>query len=155
MKIKIHSGHIELAVARYLDYRKNLIVPNIFWGLNFNYEIDLLVLTENNYAWEIEIKTSISDLKADFKKRHQHDSPRIKRLYFAIPSTIKDKATELIPDRAGLLIINDDPLNLWTKLEKTPKTNKQATPFTSQERLKLSELGAMRIWSLKETLYKK
>jgi len=38
----------------------------------FNWESDFFVLTKSDYAWEIEIKTSKSDFRADFKKpKHQ------------------------------------------------------------------------------------
>ncbi len=46
---------IEIAVMAYLGIRKNLIVPNVSWGL-VTYEMDLLSLTQSRYATEIEIK---------------------------------------------------------------------------------------------------
>jgi hypothetical protein len=151
MKVKLHSGHIEVILARYLDYRLNLIVPNISYGLNLH-EIDLLILTPSHYAWEIEIKTSLSDLKMDKKKSHGHYSNKIKRLYFAVPKELEEKALELIPERAGLFVIYD---NKYVKCVKTPIINKKARPFTEQEIQHLYELAAMRIWSLKEALYNK
>lgn len=95
----MNSKHIEKAVVDLLDSRKYIIVPRVSpmaAGLPFRYELDLIALNSNRYATEIEIKTSISDLKADFKKRFQHDSSLIKYLYFAIPEAILDKAEPLI-----------------------------------------------------------
>ena len=46
----------------FFNYRANLIVPNISWGLGLH-ECDLLVLTSSGYATEIEIKVSKADLK--------------------------------------------------------------------------------------------
>ena len=152
-KVKLHAGDIEVAIARHLNPRINLIVPNIFWGLEFNHEIDLLVVTQNRYAWEIEIKISVADLKADLKKKHCHGSSKIKRLYFAVPCSLKEKAIELIPNDAGLFIV-DETENRWVHLVKAPIINCNARKFNDGEIQKLYELAAMRIWSLKETIYR-
>jgi len=61
------SKEIEILVADYFNYRANLIVPNVSWGLGVH-ECDILVLTKAGYAWEVEIKTSVADVKADLKK---------------------------------------------------------------------------------------
>ena len=67
--IKLTAKQIEISIADYFCPRRNLVVPNVYWGLNFVYELDILVVTQSNYAYEIEIKTTISDIKADKKKR--------------------------------------------------------------------------------------
>ena len=61
----MNSCEIEIAIAKHFNTRVNLIVPNIYWGLGFDYELDLIIVTQSHYAWEVEIKTSISDLKAE------------------------------------------------------------------------------------------
>jgi hypothetical protein len=139
---------IEIALANYLDYRINVIVPNISWGLRIH-EVDLLVLTPSNYVWEIEIKTSIADLKADLKKPHGHYSNKIKRLYFAVPYNLKEQALSLIPERAGLFIIEK---NSRVVLIKTPKLNITAKKLSEKDINHLYRLAAMRIWTLKEHL---
>jgi len=152
-KVKLHAGDIEIAIAKHLNPRINLIVPNISWGLWFNHEIDLLVVTQNKYAWEIEIKISVSDLKADLKKEHHHESAKIKRFYFAVPETLKDKALELIPKNAGLFTVEEDD-TCWVHLVKAPTVNINARKFNDEEMQRLYELAAMRLWSLKETIYR-
>lgn len=158
--MNLHSGDIEVILSRYFNPRQNLIVPNVFWGLGFRYEIDILVLTPKNYAWEIEIKVSLSDLKADLKKRHGHYSEKIKRLYFAVPKELQDKALKLIPERAGLFVIHKSSMHNGRTIQeqavlvRPPKENTSARCFTPQERQKLYELAAMRIWSLKEVIYR-
>lgn len=147
----MHSGEIELALARHLDTRQNLIVPNVFWGLNFHHEIDLLVVTQSGYAWEIEIKISIQDLKNDQKKTHCHRSDRIKRFYFAVPEKLKDQSLLHIPEHAGLFSVKN---NLWVTLVKAPKVNTQARKFNDGEIDKLYELVSMRMWNQKEINYK-
>jgi hypothetical protein len=155
----MNSLDIEIAVAQHLGYRQNLIVPNVFWGLGFRHELDLLVLTPSKYAWEIEIKISKSDLIADQKKSHQHYSEKIKRLYFAVPEELKEFALLHIPERAGLFVVSQEHRlnatyygNLYTTLIKLPKINKSARILNDNEINKLYQLCAMRIWSLKQHL---
>lgn len=146
----MHSGDIEYALAQHLNTRQNLIVPNISWGLGFSYEIDLLVVTPNNYAWEIEIKISKKDLKADIKKKHGHYNIKIKRLYFAVPLQLKEDALLLIPERAGLFIVYDSGR---VELIKPPTINLNAQPLTTKEIDHLYKLSMMRMWSFKRKLY--
>lgn len=149
----MNSCDIEIALARHLNTRINLIVPNIFWGLGLNYEADLVVVTQSNYAWEIEIKTSLQDLKNDKKKKgFAHCSNKFKRLYFAVPIELKEKALELIPERSGLFVIEK---NLRVTLIKAPKINKNARKLNDNEIKKLHELCAMRMWNLKEQRLRK
>lgn len=153
----MHAGDIELALAYRYKWRQNLIVPNVYYGLHFPHELDLMVVTPSGWATEIEIKVSISDLKADQKKSHGHRSNRIKYLYFAVPEALQVPALELIPERAGLFIVRPD-LELYeyrkTEIVKSPTTNKCARKVTTDERIKLNELATMRIWSLKEVIYR-
>ena len=152
----MHAGDIELALAYRYKWRQNLIVPNVYYGLHFSYELDLMVVTPSGWATEIEIKVSVSDLKADQKKIHGHHSNRIKSLYFAVPEKLQDVALTLIPVRAGLFIVRPDlePYEYnKTEIVKTPITNKTARKITDAERCTLNELATMRIWSLKKHLY--
>ena len=154
-KPKLHTGDMEVILARRWNYRRNLIVPNVSWGLGFRYELDLLIVTPSKWATEIEIKVSLSDLKADKKTRHDHTSSKVKYLYFAVPVNLGDIALELIPERAGLVIV--EPLadrNPRSAIVRPAKINKQARKLTEKEVKKLLELAAMRIWSLKEHLYR-
>lgn len=160
----MHAGEIEVAIARHLNPRQNLIVPNVSWGLGL-FEKDLVVLTPSNYAWEIEIKVSKPDLIADKKKTHGHSSNLMKRLYFAVPEELQEEALKHIPERAGLFIVGTSEehrrncityglSNPYVRLVKAPKINMFARKLNSQEIKKLYELAAMRIWSLKEVIYK-
>ena len=63
------AAEIEVVVAQYFDPRRNVIVPNVWWGWGLRHECDLVVMTKTGYAYEVEIKVSRSDLKADLKKR--------------------------------------------------------------------------------------
>ena len=148
---KLSTAEIEIAVANFLNYRVNLIVPNIWWGLNFCYELDLISVSKAGYATEVEIKVSLSDLKKNkLKKEWAHCDKRIKYLFFAIPDYLYDKAVEHIPENAGILTVNQ---NLKVDIKKVAKQNK-ALKLTQKEILKLQHLSAMRIWALKKKIIK-
>jgi DNA polymerase III psi subunit len=148
---------MEIALAGFFGYRQNQIVPNVSYGL-WIHECDLLIVSQAGYCTEVEIKISISDLKADFKKEHQHKSKKIKYFYYAIPESLKEKALPLIPDHAGLIIVKSHTINVWEptycSIVKSPIVNKNARTLTSDELIKLGHLASMRIWTLKEHLKK-
>lgn len=149
---------IEVAVMKYFGIRQNLIVPNIHWGmLGLNYECDLVRLSSSNYATEIEIKISKSDLLRDKEKRHYHDSTLFKYLYYAIPEKLKDIALAEIPEYAGLLVVKKIEREYswqspYRTIEAKKPIKKSDRQWTAGERYKLAGLGAMRILALKEKL---
>ena len=147
----MNSTQIELALVRHLNSRINLIVPNVYWGLGLHYEADLIVVKPSQWAYEIEIKTSLPDLKAEKKKRYNaHCSNKFKYLYFAVPEKLKEQALELIPERSGLFIVKENEMVI---LVRPPKINKNARKLNLNEMKKLYELCQMRIWNLKEIIY--
>lgn len=141
------SQHIELAVAFHFGYRRNIIVPNIWWGMNLRYEADVVVLRPSDYGIEIEIKVSSADIKADLKKRYQHDSNLFKELWFAVPSDLAKHPD--IPGRAGILGVDDKKR---VTVVRKPVRNMLAKKWTAEQRLKLLHLASMRTWSLKQTI---
>ena len=162
---KFNAGEIELAVATHFDPRQNLIVPNVAHGMGLH-ECDVLILTQTGYATEVEIKISASDLKADAKKSHGHDSDMIKALYFAIPEALKDYA-EHVPQRAGIIIVKRVANRYWDYLKqetveagetnrceiiRAPRLNKHAVKWTDKDRMALMRLSTLRIWSLKRKI---
>jgi hypothetical protein len=146
---------IEFAISRYFNYRTNVIVPNLSWGM-FSYELDLCVLNQRSlYASEVEIKISKSDLKRDGKKHHQHEGRSftggsyIKSLWFAMPEKMANCA-DLVPERAGILLVNSGG---FVKVLRRPKINKLARPWSFEEAFKLARLGTLRMWSLRWNAY--
>ena len=142
-------AEIEIAVAKYFNYRKHLIVPNISWGL-MNHECDLLILSKSGYATEVEIKISKSDLVADKKKQHKHESTMVKYLYFAIPSKM-EKDIEHIPEHAGIIIVYNSG---HCSVLRNPIQNLKCRAFSAEDRLQMARLGALRIWNLKDKVIK-
>jgi hypothetical protein len=145
---KLNASDVEIRVARLFNYRANLIVPNVSWGLHLRHECDLLIVSPARYATEIEIKVTASDIRADLQKRHDHQSNKIRRLYFAVPDYLAS-CPDLPPD-AGLISVDSHNHPWHTKIVRRPRFNKLARPLSESEYLKLAELGCMRIWSLKE-----
>jgi hypothetical protein len=143
---KLNCLDIEVAIANFFSPRLNIIVPNVSWGL-FLHECDMLVLTKSGYASEIEIKVDKYDLIRDSKKKHGHRNIKLSILYFAIPSYLSDYIS-YIPERAGILIVSEGG---FVELKRKPEI-KNEYRFTDKERLKLAELGTMRIWNLKRII---
>ena len=139
---------LEVLTAEFFGIRKNLIVPNVYWGFGLRYEADLVVVTRSRYAYEVELKVTKSDLKAEAKKaKHAHNSPKFKRLYYSMPEKIFDP--ELVPERAGIILASDYRGKTRLELHRKPKDVK-ADPITESEYLKLLELCAMRLWGMKK-----
>jgi len=66
MTQKITTPEMECALAGWFDYRQNLIVPCVYWGVGYyTHECDLLIVSRAGYVTEVEIKISRSDLRAD------------------------------------------------------------------------------------------
>lgn len=147
---------LEIAVSLYFDNRKNIVVPNISWGMNLNHECDLFVVRpKTGFAVEVEIKVSLSDLRKDLQKRHGHNSNRIKELYFAIPEKL-EKHIDLIPERAGVLVVSEHERlggsgSIYHEVKKVraAEINRDARALLHQEVQTLARLAAMRIWPLK------
>lgn len=151
---KIHSGHIEVAVANLLDFRKYTIVPNVSWGLDLRHECDMLALDNQDRFTEIEIKISAADLKNDFKKPHGHRSKIISRLIYAMPLELCQKYEDLIPKGCGIIAVKE------VKRRGKPVFKAEHYRFCRHDKTKSApdaktirkfmKLGCMRIWRLKE-----
>jgi len=147
---------VELAVVALLNYRIYTIVPNVSWGLGLRHECDILALDEKGRFTEIEIKVTASDLKADFKKDHNHNSKFISRLYYAMPIEICEKYHEIIPKHCGIIAIKQIDIYgdgkyimnqaQYYRMAKHDKTKQMPDEKTIK---KFMQLGCMRIWSLK------
>lgn len=145
---------MELAIAEWLGPRSHLIVPNVSWGM-LNHEADLLCLSRSGYATEIEIKVSVSDLRRDHKKQHQHNHSLIRYLYFAVPVEMGDCWAD-VPAGAGIIVVDnscpDHVYASWPKIIKPPRANPLARRFTIEQQYQLARLGTLRIWTLKYEL---
>lgn len=135
-----------------------IVVPNVLLD---SYEADFITITKSDYLIEVEIKISISDFRADFKKKHYHDCPKVNALYYAFPTELYEKHKEEIDEScekvgAGIILIAEKNLlngKSYCYLErctfaKKPKLRK-AKPLTVWQMLNLARLGCLRwppIW---------
>ncbi len=163
---KIHAGIVELAVVELFDYRKHFICPNIHWGWDLRHEADLIVVDKNLRATEVEIKVTLQDLKADFKKAHGHSSKKIGRMYYAIPQYLVEKGFDLIPSKYGVIVIDevkkyagDGKTFLYkiyeAKFLRQCRHDKEYMGITPDQLTRLLALGCMRIWTLKSHNHRK
>jgi hypothetical protein len=164
---------IEIAVARHFGYRENLVVPNVANGWCLRHEADMIVLRPSGLCDEVEIKVTRSDIRADAKKPYGHwENRRVARVWFAVPDTLA--SCPEIPAAAGILSVMRVTPDLgvygvltWREwrpgdthwrgrvtvvrpAKLRPKADRM--PVTDAQRLRLAELGAMRIWDLKLAL---
>ena len=153
---------MESLIYTYFESGSLVIVPKIsknnywfdnktmLWKEIVNHECDMLIVTKNYYLTEVEIKISLSDLKADFKKKHQHKDKNIKNFYYAFPEEMKEKALKLIPKECGILIAVEKECGIpYRKIEcyRKPKINKEAKPINDIVLSKIYRLGYLRYWN--------
>lgn len=143
---------IEIAIMKFYKPRINIIVPNVSWGLELH-ECDLLIVSKSGYASEIEIKTSIADLKKDKIKSHKHASKKIDKLYFAIPEEILEKALPHIPERAGIYCIETKKTSYGISYYKCnlyrPAKKTGARKLSESEIVTLLRLSYLRYYSIR------
>jgi len=154
------ATEVELRVAKHYNYRTNLIVPNVYWGLGLNHECDMLVVRGSGYAIEIEIKVDKYDLRNDKKKRKWYFTQYgriIKQTFFAVPLELADEINN-IPEGCGFITVDCNSSHYYdgcVDVVKTAKINRNAKKLDQYQILKLAKLGCMRIWSLKEHMLNK
>jgi hypothetical protein len=90
--------------------RSAAIIPN-FTPARW-YECDLFQVTRSLYWVEFEIKISVADFRADFRKGYKHrdlanGGPKIpRRFWYVMPVEIADKVQDEIPEYAGLIAVD-------------------------------------------------
>ena len=160
----MNTPEMEKLIYWYFKESSLVIVPKIsgnnwwldteadpmIWKNIVNHECDMFIVTKNQYLTEVEIKISLSDLKADFKKEHQHKDENIKNFYYAFPEEMKEKALELIPKECGILIAVEKKCSIpYRTIEcyRKPKINKEAKPVNDIVLSKIYRLGYLRYWN--------
>jgi hypothetical protein len=162
---------IEIAIMSEFNIRQNLIVPNISNQMCLvPFETDMLVLKPSGVAYGFEIKTSLSDLKADFKKP-QHTKiyvndygvkmnfdkyfGKFRHFYFAVPEKLKKQALELLPEHIGLYVLDiqqseEGKIKRFYCAKESPILSKYK--WSEKEKYEVARLGTMRILGLKVAL---
>jgi len=134
-----------------LCQRYQMVCPNIFMGM---YEMDIFALRKSGFLDEIEIKLSVADYKADFKKRanrflSKHEAIASGKrccnyFSFLIPENIESKID--VPDYAGLYVyrpVNGKACIVEMKKAKLLHKNK----ISDQSIIKVGKKMAYRYWN--------
>ena len=146
---------IQIALRNYhlWNKRSEIMIPNLSWGL-LKYEADFVIVDKKGFLTEVEIKRSLSDLKADFKKGHKHDDPLVYAFYYCLPMSIRAKALAVIREHYTL---NNLPAVIFYdengKLELSRYggiPNRGGRMLTLEERLTVTRLLSIRYWNEKE-----
>lgn len=123
-------------IERGLDCGPNIIMDR-YWKIGERqdpysgcYEADFLYIVKNSYLYEVEIKISFADFKADQKKNKYHDHPDVKGFYYFVPQELYNKYEDEIKATckekgAGLIV---DGRSITTILK--PKMRKEVKPLS-------------------------
>lgn len=102
---KIDSNIIKAALLHYFRYKRNQICAT-----EYSYRsMDFATITKKGLLKEVEVKISLSDLRADKKKRKHHFYKEITSyykkgliypnyFYFCVPTNLIEKAKEVIEE---------------------------------------------------------
>lgn len=101
-----------------------------YWCIQENCASDFLYITKSYYLYEVEIKISISDFRADQKKEKYHDHPDVRGFYYFVPQELYSKHKDEIKATckgkgAGLIV---DGSSITTILK--PRVRKEVKPLT-------------------------
>jgi hypothetical protein len=151
--LKYTEQLIQARLMQHFKPRQNTVVPNVYWGMDFRHECDVVVVTPAGVCTEIEIKVSRADLLNDCKKPHHHEDPCIHFFYFCVPESLEEIALESIPESAGLITVvqhyynNDNRFALSVKAVKKP-IRRQKGKWPQEKIAKLERLGRLRAYDL-------
>ena len=138
--------NLELAAMRWLWLEKNCHYvleqrsPRYMMG-----QPDVVGVTKARYLVEIEIKRSVSDFRADFSKRHRMPETRSfyikeqpRQFYYLVPMALKDKVESLVPEWAGLMIMNENGDSI--EVVKPAPVNTESRKLSCKECVKLARM---------------
>ena len=123
-------------IERGLDCGPNIIMDR-YWKIGERqdpysgcYEADFLYIVKSSYLYEVEIKISFADFKADQKKNKYHDHPDVKGFYYFVPQELyskhKDEVKAVCKEKGAGLIVDGYPITTVLK----PKVRKEVKPLS-------------------------
>lgn len=114
------------------------------------YEADFLYITKDKYLYEVEVKISITDFRADLQKPLYHNFPDVRGFYYCVPSELYNAHVAEIK-----LVCNDKGAGLIVMYERDfrtlikPKIRKYVKPLTPMRYVYYLRLFAKK-WVRKE-----
>lgn len=155
---------IQLAILQIdvFNPRRNIVIPNLSFGL-LDHEADLAIISKSGYMTEIEIKRSLPDLKADFKKKKDFICERVYQFFYCVPDSLVLACRDLCiqHDRpiSGIISYSEDAHisihhgEIWESYDKAWPHYSGGRRLFIEEQLQAARLGAMRVWEIKAKLY--
>lgn len=109
---------------------------------SFEYEADFLYITKGRYLYEVEIKLSIADFRADQQKTLYHNFPDVRGFYYCMPMELyakhKEEVLHVCKEKgAGLIVENKE----FKVIKKAPQ-RKSVEPLTDSRYLHYIRLFA-------------
>jgi len=127
---------------------------------------DVLGITKARYLLEIEIKRSVSDFRANAKKRHmiprenpgefelEHYAPKWpKQFWFLVPCELVKKVEPLVPDFAGLMRGPGRNEIQGVRVVKRAPVNQHSAKLTVKETFQLGHCMANQIYCQMERIH--
>lgn len=142
---------LEFLGLEFLRFEKGC--PVALWERSPRYMIgqpDVLGVNKARFLYEIEIKRSVSDFRADAKKPHRkfridEHAPRL--FWYLVPHHLVDSVSYLVPEWAGLLRgpTDSEVQQVWS-VKKSPQ-NAASKRLTTKECVSMAHCMANQIYS--------
>lgn len=145
----------QLAIAQLFNYRTpNKAIPSC---TTFGWEMDVAVITPANYLYEIEIKRTLSDWKADeAKAKWKMSRHQVVRFYYAIPPHLLEKKPSFVSDDTGIIFLQkkdneNQAFRVYASIHKQAK--RIGNTKISSERLQyMMNVFYHRYWNLRHDM---
>lgn len=148
----------KLFAYQYGLLNNNLVLPNITMiGANGDtYEADLIYINKRRYVSEVEIKISMSDFKADFKKKVYHNSDIVRQFYYLFPNDLYRENSEeierlLMESDAGIMTVRNFR-GCCVKIQRKAKFRRSVEPIKETKLLKLMYIGCMKWYTVDDRM---
>lgn len=163
LKTQLSVQQIQLGLRNsdLFNQRSDIIVPNLSWSI-LPYEADLIGISRSGQVTEVEIKRSLADLRADYKKGHRHDASCVTYFYYCVPENLVEKAKTVIleceqkrcivpiteKDCPALLYYNEQGQIFHTDFGKAKRFGYHQS--SSDDRENAGRMASLRYWDLLE-----
>lgn len=148
----------KLFAYQYGLLNNNLVLPNITMkgSEGGNYEADLIYINKRRYVSEVEIKISISDFRADFKKKIYHNSDIVRQFYYLFPDDLYrengEKIERLIMESdAGIMTVRNFR-GRCVKIRRKATIRRSVEPIKETKLLELMYIGCMKWYTVEDRM---
>lgn len=133
------------ALASHFEWFRNMCFPNVYFAGG---EMDLCIVTLANYVWEVEVKLSLSDWRADEQKGKWWDKDRqyVSRFYYAVPTKLLENIPEFVGKEVGLIELYKYGSGGYGAKIIRPSTIKRGLKITERQRANLFSKVYWRYW---------